>query len=400
MRLLLGDLGLDGVALGGDLFGRRLLALGRLLRHPVLEQHVGVAAELNVGAAAGHVGGDGHRAGNAGLGDDMRLLLVIAGVQHLVRDLVLLQELRQDFRFLDRGGADQHRLAALLRFLDQRDDGPVFLLRRAIDLVVLVVADHVHVGRHLDHVEAVDVHELVGLGRRRAGHAGELLVEAEIILEGDRGERLVLGLDGDVLLGLERLVQAFGVAAALHHAAGELVDDDHLVVLDDVVAVALEQRVGAQRLLHVVDDGDVLDVVERLALEHAGLGEKLLDMLVAGLGQGDDAGLLVELVVGLLELRDEGVDGVVKLGAVVERAGDDQRRARLVDQDRVHFVDDGEVVAALHHLVEPNTSYCRGDSRSRTRCWCRRSRRRHIPPCAARRSAHARCTPTVRPRNL
>ena len=51
------------------------------------------------------------------------------------------------------------------------------------------------------------------------------------------------------------------------------------------------------------------------------------------------------------ELRNEGVDGVVELGAVVERAGDDQRRARLVDQDRVHLVDDGEVVAALHHLA-------------------------------------------------
>ena len=138
----------------------------------------------------------------------------------------------------------------------------------------------------------------------------------------------------DVLLGLERLVQTFGIAPALHHAAGELVDDDDLVVLDDVVAVALEQLVGAERLLHVMHDGDVLDVVERLALEQLGLGEQLLDMLVAGLGQGDDAGLLVELVVFLHELGDEGVDGVVELGAVVERAGDDQRRARLVDQDR------------------------------------------------------------------
>ena len=111
----------------------------------------------------------------------------------------------------------------------------------------------------------VDVHEFVGLGQRRAGHAGELLVEAEIILEGDRGERLVLGLDLDVLLGLERLVQALRIAAAFHHAAGELVDDDHLVVLDDVVLVAQEQLVRAQRLLDVMDECDVLDVVERLA---------------------------------------------------------------------------------------------------------------------------------------
>ena len=330
--------------------GRGLVALLLLGRDPLLDQHVGIAAELNVGAAAGHVGGDGHTARHAGLGDDLRLLLVVARIQHLMRNLVLLEQLGQDLRFLDRGGADQHRLALLARLLDERDDGAIFLLRRAIDLVVLVVADHVHVGRHLDHVEAVNVHELVGLGGGGAGHAGELAVEAEIVLEGDGGERLVLGLDAHMLLGLEGLVQSFGIAPALHHAAGELVDDDHLVVLDDVVAVALEQGVGAQRLLHVVDDGDVLDVVERVALEHVGLDQEALDLLVAGLGQGDHAGLLVEIVVGLLQPGDEGVDLVVELRAVVERAGDDQRRARLVDQDRVHLVDDGEVVAALHHL--------------------------------------------------
>src|SRR3546814_2978648 len=79
------------------------------------------------------------------------------------------------------------------------------------------------------------------LGHCRAGHAGQLRVEAEVVLEGDRSERLVFLLDGDAFLGLERLVQAFGVAPAFHHAPGELVDDDDLVVLHDVVDVAAER---------------------------------------------------------------------------------------------------------------------------------------------------------------
>ena len=181
-------------------------------------------------------------------------LLVIARVQHVVLDLALLQELGELFRFLDRGGADQHRLAALLAILDQLDDRVVLLVGRAIDLVVGVVAQNRKVGRNLDHVELVDVHELGGFGHRRAGHAGELVVEPEIVLEGDRGERHVLRLDGDVLLGFERLMQAFGIAPAFHHAAGELVDDDDLAVLDDVVAVLLEQLVRLQRLVDVMDD--------------------------------------------------------------------------------------------------------------------------------------------------
>ena len=80
--------------------------------------------------------------------------------------------------------------------------------------------------------------EFRGFRHRRAGHAGELRVQAEIVLEGDRGQRLVLGLDRHALLGFEGLVEALGVASAFHHAAGELVDDDDLVVLDDVVDVA------------------------------------------------------------------------------------------------------------------------------------------------------------------
>ena len=45
--------------------------------------------------------------------------------------------------------------------------------------------------------------------------------------------------------------------------------------LDDVVLVALEQPVGAKRLVDVVHDRDVLDVVERLALEQARLAVRI-----------------------------------------------------------------------------------------------------------------------------
>ena len=73
-------------------------------------------------------------------------------------------------------------------------------------------------------------------------------------------------------------------------------------------------------------------------------------MLVAGLGQIDRALLLVELVILAGELRDDRVDADVEVGAVLGRAGNDERRARLVDQDRIDLVDDGEGMAALHHL--------------------------------------------------
>ena len=311
------DVGLDLL----DLF--RLLGFildaGSLLLDPHLER----AAELDVGTAAGHVGGDRDRAGHASFGDDIGFLLVEARVQHrkqLCRfararggielfhavlgaeiDLLvamLLQILGQHLGFFDRGGADQHRLQALVGAFDLGEDRGVFFGLGAVDLVVLVEARDRHVGRDLHDLELVDVEQFVGFGRRRAGHAGELLVHPEIVLEGDRGQRLVFRLDRLVLLGFQRLVQAFGIAPARHHAAGELVDDHDLAVADDVVLVAGEQRVRAQRLVDVVHDGDVLDVVERLALELAGVAQQRLDLLHAGFGQRHRALLLVDLVVG------------------------------------------------------------------------------------------------------
>ena len=50
---------------------------------------------------------------------------------------------------------------------------------------------------------------------------------------------LALVLDLNPLLGLDGLVQPLVVPAAKHQAAGELVDDDDLAVLDHVVDVLL-----------------------------------------------------------------------------------------------------------------------------------------------------------------
>ena len=134
-----------------------------------------------------------------------------------------------------------------------------------VDEVGLVVADHRAVGGHRHDLEAVGVGELAGLGGRGARHARELLVHAEVVLERDRGEGLVLLLDPHPLLGLDRLVQALAPATTLEDAAGELVDDLHLALLHHVVDVALEQLLGAQRgleLVHVVLVHVLVEVVD------------------------------------------------------------------------------------------------------------------------------------------
>ena len=165
-------------------------------------------------------------------------------------------------------------------------------------------------------------------------------------------------------------MQAVAPAAAGHQAAGELVDDDDLAVLDHVVDVELEERVRAQRLVDVVEQRHVGRVVEAVRRLQA-VREHLLGLGHAALGQRDRLVLLVDdVVAGRLELlallgldvalgdgarlqpRDDAIDFVVEVGRFLGRARDDQRRPRLVDQDAVDLVDDREVVPALDVVRE------------------------------------------------
>ena len=230
---------------------------------------------------------------------------------------------------------------------DVLDDGVVLGLLGAVDEVGLVHAHHRQVGRDRDHAELVDLVELRGLGHGRAGHAGELLVEAEVVLERDGGERLVLLADRHSFLGLDRLVEAVVVAAPGQHAAGVLVDDEHLALDDDVLLVVAEQLLGLDGVVQERDERGVDRLVEVLD------AEVVLDLGDAGLEHRDGALLLVDLVVGVAV---EGLGDLGELGVpadlVLRRAADDERGARLVDEDRVDLVDDGEGVAALDAVLD------------------------------------------------
>src|SRR5215467_2657736 len=190
-----------------------------------------------------------------------------------------------------------------------------------------------------DHSELVDLGELVRLGHGGTGHAGQLVVEAEVVLQGDRGQGLVLVLDGHALFGLDSLVHALVVAAAVQDPPGELIHDQDLAVHHDVVLVPLVQLLGLDRVVQETDQRRVDRVVEVVD------AEPVLDLLHAGLQDADGLLLLVDLVVALAVLaaaqpgRDLG-ELDVPAGALLGRTADDQRGPGLVDKDRVHLVDD------------------------------------------------------------
>ncbi len=264
-----------------------------------------------------------------------------------MRDALAQQQRGEPLGLGDAGRAHEHRLASLVPLGDVVDDRGELGVLGLVDEVGLVGPDHRHVRRDGDDAELVGLVQLVGLGLGRAGHAGELLVEAEVVLQGDRGEGLVLLLDLHALFGLDGLVHALVVAPALKYATGELVDDHDLAVVDDVVTVALEQLLRLQRVVQVADQRGVGRLVEVLD------AELVLDERDALFGDGDGALALFDLVVDVL-LHPRGDAGELEVPALVlfGRPADDQRGAGLVDEDRVDLVDDREVVPALDEVIE------------------------------------------------
>ena len=209
--------------------------------------------QLDVRTTTGHVGGDRHRRAMTGAGDDFGLLAVILRIEHVVDDLLQLEHARDHFRGFDAGGADEDRLALGVELLDQLDDGGEFLAACLVDAVVVILALHRTVRRDGEHIEIVDVMELGGVGLSRAGHAAQLLVEAEVVLNGDGGERLRLGVDLHAFLGFHGLVQAIAPAASGHFTARLRIDDDDLVFLDHVLDVLLIETEGTQKLADLVN---------------------------------------------------------------------------------------------------------------------------------------------------
>jgi hypothetical protein len=343
---------------------------------------------------AGHVRRNGHSAQPPGLRDDLRLALMVLGVEHLMLHAALVEQIGQPFALLYRHRAHQNRspwrldlsdlvlgdrlLFAILGRLDRHarvvviDDladvvvavlhlnrrmtvepldlvgkGGEFLALRAVDDVLELFALHRTVGRYADDVELVDLPELAGLGEGRTRHPRDLLIELEEVLQCDRGERLILFFDRYAFFGLNGLVQPVAPLPTFHESTRKLVDDDdpivigsHVIDVELVEVVRLERVVDQVRPLQVASRVEALDPGELLRLAHAILGE------VSGVL------LLLNLEVDAFLKLPRNLVGLYILGHVVARgAGDDQRRPCLVDQDVVHLVDDGKVEHALRLLI-------------------------------------------------
>ena len=190
-----------GTLLVGDFVGGDALGNKKVVGHDL-----SITAEQDVGTTTGHVGCDGHRTLTTGLRHDLGLALMELRVEHAVTDATLGEQPRDLLGILDRDSTHQTRLALGMALLDVFCYGVELGLDVAVHKVVVVFANNRAIGRNDLHGQVVDLAELSVLGHGRTGHAAELVVQTEVVLERDGGERLVLLANEHAFLGLDGLM--------------------------------------------------------------------------------------------------------------------------------------------------------------------------------------------------
>ena len=127
-------------------------------------QHSRVAAKDDVRAAPRHIRCDGYGARPARLRYDVRLALMLLGVQYFVVNARLAQQPAQHFGLVDIRCANKHRLPVSAAF-------PYFAHHRAVlgvlvgvYQIALVVPHHRHIGGDFHHLELVNLPKLFAFG--------------------------------------------------------------------------------------------------------------------------------------------------------------------------------------------------------------------------------------------
>ena len=151
-------------------------------------------------------------------------------------------------------------------------------------------------------------------------------------------------LDGHAFFRFDRLVETFVVAVADLEAASVLINNDNLAIIGHhIVFVTMEECLGTQRLVDVVDTADILRGVQIFYTK------EFLHFVDTTVRQGHTGVLFVEAVVLRHKLGSNLGKLVVAIRVLSRGRTNDEWSARFIDQDGIHLVYNGKVELALAH---------------------------------------------------
>ena len=325
--------------------------------HLLLPQHfhgeaLRVTAKEDIHPASCHIRCDSDGTGHPCLRDDIRFPRVLLRIQHLMFNVAAFraEHFAQFFGVLNRNCADEDGAALLVLFNNILQHSVVFRRLGFVNLVCVIFPDHRFVGRNDGDFKFIDMREFIRFCRRSACHSRQFFIQAEIILVGNFRAGLAFLHDAHALLRFNRLMEPLAEPPANLLSAGEFINEEDFAVLDEVVHIAFVELMRCEGLIDVMDEREVgmlIEVVQSEAALH------LFNAFVRKRRTAARLPLLVDLEMGIFaEHGDNGVDLLVEFRWFSGGFGDDERRARLVNEDAIHFVKDAIDMPALHLRVK------------------------------------------------
>ena len=178
------------------------------------------------------------------------------------------------------------------------------------------------------------------------------------MLQGDGAENLAVGLPLEAFLRLERRLQPIRPVAIDDNPAGQFVDDRDAAVPHDVVDIAPQEHVRMERAVELGQQPVVVGAVE------AANAQRALGLFDTRVSQFDVPAVLVGVEMGARgERRDQRREPRGARGLAPDASRNHQGHARLVDEQRVGFVDEREVERPMNEQMRDPSPADRGDDR-------------------------------------
>ena len=172
---------------------------------------------------------------------DFSLEFMELRIQYLVLDTTSGQHFAQFLTCLDRNRTDKYRLACRMCILNRIHNCIQLFLFRLIYTVLIINSGYRTVCRYDNNVHAIDIPELFFLSQCRTGHTAFFVKFVKEILERNGCKCLALSLDLYMLLCLDRLMKAIGIAASRHDTSCKFVNDQYLIIFYDIVLISEHQ---------------------------------------------------------------------------------------------------------------------------------------------------------------
>ena len=165
-------------------------------------------------------------------------------------------------------------------------------------------------------------------------------------MQSNSGQRLILPEDLHAFLGFNRLVHSFAITTARQHTTRVFINDEDFPSHDDVILVDLEEFLGLNGVVQVSDQRCIDRFVEVVD------AHPVFNLFHTRFKNSNGPLLFINFVVLIAhQATNHGGKFGVPLARLISWTTDDQRGTRLINQDRVNFVDDGEKVATLDEIL-------------------------------------------------